>query len=161
LGIRASVSGCERTNGGDDEPCCSQCVQNSGGFIGWRATYLRTNAHPKAPPTHMSSRSTKYFSDSFWLRTAWRSFQHIKTKNTDKIGSSTVPPSMRRCWRWSQRLLGVDLLEFWLSKQPGAVFYSPPEVIRGLLQWDYSDATNTPRTPAYNPPSVAAAHRTP
>ena len=29
--------------------------------------------------------------------------------------------------------LGVDLLEFWLSKQPGAVFYSPPEVIRGLL----------------------------
>ena len=32
-------------------------------------------------------------------------------------------------------ILGVDLLEFWLSKQPGAVFYSPPEVIRGLLQW--------------------------
>ena len=29
--------------------------------------------------------------------------------------------------------LGIDLLEFWLSKQPGAVFYSPPEVIRGLL----------------------------
>ena len=54
----------------------------------------------------------------------------------------------------------MDLLEFWLSKQPDAVFYSPPEVIRGLLQWDYSDATNTPRTPAYNPPSVAAAHRT-
>ena len=43
--------------------------------------------------------------------------------------------------------LEMDLLEFWLSKQPGAVFYSPPEVIRGLLQWDYSDATNTPRTP--------------
>ena len=47
------------------------------------------------------------------------------------------------------------------EKEPGAVFYSPPEVIRGLLQWDYSDATITPRTPAYNPPSVAAAHRTP
>ena len=47
------------------------------------------------------------------------------------------------------------------EKEPGAVFYSPPEVIRGLLQWDYSDATTTPRTPAYNPPSVAAAHGTP
>ena len=47
------------------------------------------------------------------------------------------------------------------EKEPGAVFYSPPEVIRGLLQWDYSDATIMPRTPAYNPPSVAAAHRTP
>ena len=38
-------------------------------------------------------------------------------------------------WHVDRAVLGVDLLEFWLSKQPGAVFYSPPEVIRGLLQW--------------------------
>ena len=49
----------------------------------------------------------------------------------------------------------------WLRKNPAQHFTTPPEVIRGLLQWDYSDATITPRTPAYNPPSVAAAHRTP
>ena len=63
--------------------------------------------------------------------------------------------------RCDQQILECQLLGLWLSKQPGAVFYSPPEVIRELLQWDYSDATNTARTPAYNPPSVAAAHRTP
>ena len=63
--------------------------------------------------------------------------------------------------RLRPRLLECGLLALWPSKQPGEVFYSPPEVIRGLLQWDYSDATNTARTPAYNPPSVAAAHRTP
>ena len=49
LGIRASVSGSERANGAVDEPCRSLCVQNSGGFIIWRAAYLRTGAPPKPP----------------------------------------------------------------------------------------------------------------
>ena len=52
LGIRASVSGSERANGAVDEPCRSRCVQNSGGFIIWRAAYLRTSAPPKPPATH-------------------------------------------------------------------------------------------------------------
>ena len=47
------------------------------------------------------------------------------------------------------------------EKEPGAVFYSPPEVIPGLLQWDYSSAIKTPRAPPFIAPSVAAAHRTP
>jgi hypothetical protein len=81
------VSGCEGTNGADDEPCCSRCVWNNGGFIGWRAAYLRTSAHPKAPPTHVCSRSRNSIPDSFWLTTAGREFPAIKTKNTDKIGS--------------------------------------------------------------------------
>ena len=45
-------------------------------------------------------------------------------------------PLVFRCvWSYVQdtAMLEMDLLEFWLSKQPGAVFYSPPEVIRGLL----------------------------
>ena len=90
LGIRASVSGCEGTNGADDEPCCSRCVWNNGGFIGWRAAYLRTSAHPKAPPTHVCSRSRNSIPDSFWLTTAGREFPAIKTKNTDKIGSTCI-----------------------------------------------------------------------
>ena len=52
LGIRASVSGSERANGAVDEPCRSRCVQNSGGFIIWRAAYLRTSAPPKPPASH-------------------------------------------------------------------------------------------------------------
>ena len=52
LGIRASVSGSERANGAVDEPCRSRCVQNSGGFIIWRAPYLRTSAPPKPPASH-------------------------------------------------------------------------------------------------------------
>ena len=52
LGIRASVSGSERANGAGDEPCRSRCVQNSGGFIIWRAAYLRTSAPPKPPASH-------------------------------------------------------------------------------------------------------------
>ena len=42
-----------------------------------------------------------------------------------------------------------------------AVFYSPPEVIPGLLQWDYSSAIKAPRAPPFIAPSIAAAHRTP
>ena len=95
LGIRASVSGSERANGADDEPCCSRCVWNNGGFIGWRAAYLRTSAHPKAPPTHVCSRSRNSIPDSFWLTTAGREFPAIKTKNTDKIGSSIMASSVR------------------------------------------------------------------
>ena len=52
LGIRASVSGSERANGAIDELCRSRCVQNSGGFIIWRAAYLRTSAPPKPPASH-------------------------------------------------------------------------------------------------------------
>ena len=52
LGFRASVSGSERANSAVDEPCRSRCVQNSGGFIIWRAAYLRTSAPPKPPATH-------------------------------------------------------------------------------------------------------------
>ena len=52
LGIRASVSDSERANGVVDEPCRSRCVQNSGGFIIWRAAYLRTSAPPKPPASH-------------------------------------------------------------------------------------------------------------
>ena len=52
LGIRASVSGSERANGAVDEPCRSRCIQNSGGFIIWRAAYLRTSAPPKPPASH-------------------------------------------------------------------------------------------------------------
>ena len=52
LGIRESVSGSERANGAVDEPCRSRCVQNSGGFIIWRAAYLQTSAPPKPPATH-------------------------------------------------------------------------------------------------------------
>ena len=52
LGIRASVSGSERANGAVDEPCRSRCVQNSGGFIIWRAAYLRTSAPPKPPASY-------------------------------------------------------------------------------------------------------------
>ena len=52
LGIRASVSDSERANGAVDEPCRSRCVQNSGGFIIWRAAYLRTSAPPKPPASH-------------------------------------------------------------------------------------------------------------
>ena len=52
LGIRASVSGSERANGAVDEPCRSRCVQDSGGFIIWRAAYLRTSAPPKPPASH-------------------------------------------------------------------------------------------------------------
>ena len=48
-------------------------------------------------------------------------------------GELIFPPAP--CQWLGPASLGVELLEFWLSKQPGAVFYSPPEVIRGLLQW--------------------------
>ena len=51
----------------------------------------------------------------------------------------------------------------WVSAEEGKslVFYSPPEVVPGLLQWDYSSAITTPRAPPFITPSVAAAHRTP
>ena len=80
LGIRASVSGSERANGAVDEPCRSRCVQNSGGFIIWRAAYLRTSAPPKPPATHgrttvTSSRTLFTFSSAegiaYLLRSAF------------------------------------------------------------------------------------------
>ena len=46
------MSGSERANGAVDEPCRSRCVQNSGGFIIWRAAYLRTSAPPQPPASH-------------------------------------------------------------------------------------------------------------
>ena len=51
----------------------------------------------------------------------------------------------------------------WVLAEEGKslVFYSPPEVIPGLLQWDYSNAIKAPRAPPSIAPSVAAAHRTP
>ena len=51
----------------------------------------------------------------------------------------------------------------WVLAEEGKflVFYSPPEVIPGLLQWDYSSAIKAPRAPPSIAPSVAAAHRTP
>ena len=51
----------------------------------------------------------------------------------------------------------------WVLAKEGKslVFYSPPEVIPGLLQWDYSSAIKAPRVPPSIAPSVAAAHRTP
>ena len=46
------MSGSERANCAVDEPCRSRCVQNSGGFIVWRAAYLRTSAPHKPPASH-------------------------------------------------------------------------------------------------------------
>ena len=68
-----------------------------------------------------------------------------------KVARADAPP----CAAW----VGIT----WVLAEEGktAVFYSPPEVIPGLLQWDYSSAIKAPRAPPSIAPSVAAAHRTP
>ena len=81
LGIRASVSGSERANGAVDEPCRSRCVQNSGGFIIWRAAYLRTSAPPKPPASHgRTAVSRTLFASRGHLRTSIKAVIRVITK---------------------------------------------------------------------------------
>ena len=64
-----------------------------------------------------------------------------------------------RIYNTRQAWVGIT----WVLAEKGtrAVFYSPPEVIPGVFQWDYSSAIKAPRAPPPIAPSVAAAHRTP
>ena len=90
LGIRASVSGSERANGAVDEPCRSRCVQNSGGFIIWRAAYLRTSAPPKPPPSHGRTIEHDGQPDTFRQPKAFAYLLRFNNEKIDKIGSITA-----------------------------------------------------------------------
>ena len=93
LGIRASVSGSERANGAVDEPCRSRCVQNSGGFIIWRAAYLRTSAPPKPPASHGRTTVSRTL---FVSRGHLRIYCVLIMKKIDKIGSNSTQEDQLR-----------------------------------------------------------------
>ena len=60
--------------------------------------------------------------------------------------------SLREAAFWDVHQKAWDHITWGLAEEgKSLVFYSPPEVIPGLLQWDYSSAIKTPRAPLSSP----------
>ena len=87
------------------EVCCPRCVQNSGGFIIWRAAFLRTSAPPQTT-CQSATAAARRLAENCISQRHLRIYCVFNNKKIDKISSSAIRHSFQRTALCRARLVG-------------------------------------------------------